>query len=296
MTALRRFDRWMYAPGSAERLAVVRIGLMSVLAIRLMRPIYAELAGQPEALFRPLSYMKLLHGMPPRTLVIAIQIVAVTAAIVGAAGIRIRWSIPIAWMGALLLVGMTTSLGKVMHNDVLLVLCTFPLLWARSADAFVLGQQRSEDSRDASAYGWPVRTMTLVVVGSYFFAGIAKLEHSGLAWVTSDNLRWVLYSSSDTQASPNGWALLVADRAWLAHVFAGASLWLETTFPVVLFKPRLTPLYVLGAVGLHTGIWLAMGLNYFAHSATVVIVLTNWPRVAAWLRNRAWRVQLQGSP
>ncbi|MDX6668640.1 MAG: hypothetical protein QOK04_2020, partial [Solirubrobacteraceae bacterium] len=40
-------------------------------------------------------------------------------------------------------------------------------------------------------------------------------------------------------------------------------------------------------IGLHTGIWLTMNLNYLPWIATVVIVFTNWPAVAGWLRERA---------
>lgn len=289
MNPVQRFERWMFAAGSPNRLAAVRIGLMSVLALRLTRGIYADLAGQAPALFRPLSFMKVLPAMPSRPVVVVVQIIAFVAAVAAVAGIRIRSTIPIAWGGAMLLMGMTTSLGKVMHNDVLLVLCIVPLLWARSADAFAPGSGGRE-RRNGSAYGWPVRTMMLVVVGSYFLAAIAKLDRSGLAWVTSDNMRWILYSASDSAGSPNGWALFVADRAWLAHITAGLALTLEATFPIVLFKPRLTPLYVLAAVGLHTGIWLAIGLDYWAHTATVVIVLTDWPVVA----ERAARLRRRG--
>ena len=265
----------------------MRIGLLSVLALRLTRGIYADLAGQPSELFRPLSFMKVLPGMPSRPLVHGLQIVGVAAAVAGAAGLRIRWSIPIAWTAGLLLVGMTTSLGKVVHNDVLLLLCIVPLLWARSADAFSLKRPASGGgSRRGTAYGWPVRTMMLVVAGSYLFAGLAKLLNSGPGWVTSDNLRWVLYTASDSAPAPNGWALFVADRAWLAHLVAAGSLALELTFPIVLLKPRAVWLYVPGAVALHGGIWLAIGLDYAAHTAAVVIVLTDWPAVMRWVRER----------
>ena len=61
-------------------------------------------------------------------------------------------------------------------------------------------------------YGWPVRTEMVVVAGAYFFVGFAKLMFSGPAWVTSGNMRWVLYASSDAHAVPNGVALFIADR------------------------------------------------------------------------------------
>jgi hypothetical protein len=105
--------------------------------------------------------------------------------------------------------------------------------------------------------------------------------------VTSDNLRWILYASSDTHSHPNELALFVADRPLLAHLFAAGSLLLETSFPLVLFVPRLRWLLVPGAVSMHLGILLTMGLDYSALAATVVIVFVDWPVVVAWVRRSA---------
>ena len=41
-------ERWIFAPGSARRLAGVRIGLCLVLTGRLSRPVYLQVAGQPD--------------------------------------------------------------------------------------------------------------------------------------------------------------------------------------------------------------------------------------------------------
>jgi hypothetical protein len=102
-------------------------------------------------------------------------------------------------------------------------------------------------------YGWPIRTAMLVIVLAYFFAGVQKWRYSGLPWVTSDNLRWILYAGSDSQSHPNGLALFIADRPLLAHAFAAGSLFLETCFPVVLFVPRLRWLFVPGAIACTSG-------------------------------------------
>ena len=71
----------------------------------------------------------------------------------------------------------------------------------------------------------------VVVALAYFFVGFQKLRFSGVEWFESDNLRWVLYASSDQQASPNGLALFVANRAWLAHVLAAATMATERVSP-----------------------------------------------------------------
>ncbi|MGH3029526.1 MAG: thiol-disulfide oxidoreductase DCC family protein [Gaiellaceae bacterium] len=51
---MRRLERFLFAPGSAERLAALRIGLCAILAGRLAFGPYVELTGQPRELFRPI--------------------------------------------------------------------------------------------------------------------------------------------------------------------------------------------------------------------------------------------------
>jgi hypothetical protein len=179
---MRRAERWVFAPGPGTRLAALRIGLCTVLAVRLARGPFLELAGQPPALFRPLSFMKLLDAMPPKDVVLPLQIVAVAAAVLAALGLRARITLPLAWACALFLNGMLASTGKVVHNDVLLLLCLVPLLGARVDDAWSLDglwRQRRRRPQVSIDYGWPVRTATVVVAGAYFFAGLAKLVYSG---------------------------------------------------------------------------------------------------------------------
>ncbi len=94
----------------------------------------------------------------------------------------------------------------------------------------------------------------MVIIGlAYLFVGLQKLRYSGLDWVTSDNLRYVLWASSDAQADPNGLALLVADHALLAHLFAAATLVVEVGFILCLPFARLRWLLVPAAIGLHVG-------------------------------------------
>ena len=287
---MRRVERWIFTVGTAERLAFLRIGLCAVLTLRSTRGIFLDLAGQPDALFEPRSFMNLLGSQPSYGVVLAIQIVGIVAGVCATIGLYARTALPAAWVASVFLNAMVTSNGKIMHNDVMLLLALVPLLAAPVSDAWSVDARRRGIRPPASLrYGWPVHTAMIVVAGGYFFTGLAKLVHSGPAWFTSDNLRWVLYISSDSQPTPNDLALFIADRAWLAHVFAFGALALEVSFPVALFKSRLAMPYALGAAGLHAGIWLTMRLNYVVWAATVLIVLVDWPALVA--RSRAREMQ-----
>jgi hypothetical protein len=281
--------RWLFATGDPRRLAAVRIGLCVVLAVRVSRGIFGELAEQPSELFRPLSFMRLLPGMPSKGVVLALQLVGIAAAVLAAVGLRPQLTLPAAWACGVFLNGMATSLGKVVHNDVLLLLAVVPLLVAPTGDVWSLDAVRRGRSASAPSvrYGWPVRTAAIVVAGAYFFTGLAKVLFSGPAWFVSDNLRFALYASSDAQSVPNTVGLLVADRPWLAHALAAGVLAFELSFPIVLWRPRWAWAFVLGAAALHLGIWATMHLDYSAWIATVAVVLIDWPRIVDRLAAKA---------
>lgn len=284
--AMARAEAWLFAPGDPRRLAAVRIGLCALLAARLAGGPYPELATQPEALFRPISFLRLLDRMPSPEAVAVLQAFALGAAVLATVGLLTRFTLPAAWLAALPLVAMTSSLGKVVHNDVLLLLCLVPLLPSPAGAAWSLDARQRPVARPGPAFGWPVRTAMVVVAGSYLFSGLAKLFHAGPAWVASGNLRWVLYASSDAQPEPNPFALFVADRPLLAQLIAAATLAVELGFPLVLWRPRLAWLFVPAVVAMHGGIGLAMHLDYSVMAATVLVVLVDWPALADRIRGQ----------
>jgi hypothetical protein len=267
----------VFASSTARRVAFVRSALCVLLAWRLLIGPWQEVAGRADALYRPVSIMQLIPSMPGDTVALVATVAGVAAALAAALSLWLRISLPVAVGAAVLLNAMWSSTGKIMHNNVLLVLCLIPFAVA----AFSPAQRRlRDDPRGASeAYGWPLGLAMVVVAAAYLSAGAVKLWHSGLDWVTSDNMRWILYAASDKQADPNGIALLAADHPLLAHALAGVTLFLEVTFPIALFWVAARWLYVPGVVLLHTGIYVTMGLDYSAQALTVLVVFVDWDRV-----------------
>jgi hypothetical protein len=273
-SVLRRLDAWLFGEEAGRRLWVCTTGLAAVMAVRIALGPYRQLADQPAALFRPVPFLRLLPAMPPLWVIVSLQAVGVVAAVLATAGWRRSGTFALAWTCLLVLAGLRGSLGKILHNDVLLLLAAVPFLAAPAVARW--------DRTRSARYGWPVRTALVVVAGGYFFAGLAKLRFSGLAWVTGDNMRFILYDGARGGRAPSpSIALFVADRAWLAHVVAGALLALELTFPAVLVWPRARPTFAAGAAAVHVGTWLTLGLDYWAWIATVVIVLVDWDALAA---------------
>jgi hypothetical protein len=290
---LRRADGWVFAAEDARRLASVRIGLCAVLVLRLAIVDYGVAAREPAARFHPLTYMKLFDRMPSPQLAIALQICGIVAALLAAAGIALRIGLPVALACSLILNGMLNSTGRVIVGDAVLTLCLLVLLASgpAAAEAWSLRRPLRRALGHTAArldppvvrgvrYGWPIRTAMIAVALAYFFAGVQKWRYSGLPWVTSDNLRWILYG----QAHPNDLSLFIADRPWLARAFASGALILETCFPLILFVRKLRWVFIPSVVAMHVAIRLTIRLDYSAQWLALVIVFVNWPVVVEWLR------------
>jgi len=280
---LRPAEGWLFGPENARRLAAVRIGFCGVLAVRLAITDYGAVAAQPRALFQPVFYMHLLGGMPSQDGARALQIFGVGAALVAAAGLAIRVSLPVALGCSLVLDGMLNSAGRIIVGDAVLTLCLIVLVASGRAAGEALSLRGRGSRATGVRYGWPIRTMMIVVALTYFFAGVQKWRYSGAAWFTSDNLRWILYG----QPHPNDLAFFVADRPLLAHVLAVGALLLETCFPLILLVPRLRWLFIPAAVALHVGIRLTIGLDYSAQWLALLVVFVNWPAVVVRLGRAA---------
>src|SRR5205085_496819 len=121
----------------------------------------------------------------------------------------------------------------------------------------------------------------------YFFTGVYKLAFSGVAWITSDNLRWVMYGISAENPHPIGPAIFLASHPLLAHLAAAATIVIEVGFPICLWKPRAALFFVPGAVLLHLGIGLTMHLDYSAWALAVVVLFVPWDVLADGVRR--WR-------
>jgi len=281
MRTLGRLDAWLFRPGDPRRLAALRVGLSSILLVRLARGLYVQWASEPNALYRPESFMRLMPDVPPRGVILTVQCVAIACACCAIVGYRARLSFALAWAGSVFLIGMVASFGRDGQNETMVLLAAVPLLASRcgdrwSLDALLRRGSGAEPTGLAAPYGWPVRAATIVVAGGYWFAGVAKLVWSGPAWILGSNLRWILYTASDAQRAPNTLGLLIANHPPLAHLVAGAALATELFFPVVLWRPRAAWIFVPSVIALHTAIWLTIGLNYFAWAATALVVFTDW--------------------
>jgi hypothetical protein len=278
----QRFWHWLdgalWGPETAARLLFVHTGLALLIGARVALGPYPELAGTPEALFVPVPVLAFLPGMPPLWLIVALQVIGAAAALVAALRRYPRAAFGLAWGCYLALAGLFGSRGKVMHNDLLLLWTAVPFLLAPVG---VPG----DDPQPRREYGWPVRSAAFIAAAIYGLAGYHKVLRSGPAWAYGDNLRYVLlwgpiYGRGRWEEA----ARWVADRWWAYKGASVFSLLFELTFPLVLVWRRLQPWYAVTAVGLHLLTWVFLGLDYWAWSATALLVFVDWPAAISRLQ------------
>jgi hypothetical protein len=249
---------------AVQHLAVVRLLLAVVLGLRLALSPFAAAVGQPDALWRPRGVGLLFATPPPVGLVVGLQVLGVAGAATYVWRRRVA-PLAVAWACLLVLAALRTSLGKILHNDVLLVLVAGPLLLAGTAP----------DERDART---GLDAAAAIALLSYFCAGWWKLLRSGPEWVFSDNLRWAL-ARGRGGARWRGLTDWLVDHPLVCVALAGGIFLLEIAAAAVWLRPSLAPLFVAAAAVMHGATWLVLGLDYWAHLAAMALVLVPWARM-----------------
>ena len=92
----------------------------------------------------------------------------------------------------------------------------------------------------------------------YLFAGLSKLQ--GEAWWTGEAM-WQALANLEYQTADMTW---LAWHPWLLNLLTHVCVIWEVSFCVLIWRPRLRPLMLAGAVVLHAGIGSCLGMWTFA--------------------------------
>jgi len=257
-----RADAALTAPGPWYRLLEVHTLVALVIGLRLAVRDWTRIADRPAILTQHWTVVGWYPGAPPAWLLVTLQVVGLLGVVLVLARYRGRVGFVVAWVAYVTLCAWWGSSGKVMHNDVLTVTVAFPLLFSRPP-------ARGETGSSVR-FGWPPRAALAVLATVYLLTGLQKLRHSGLHWVFSDNMTWILRQGAVDRAGDL--AAFVADHPWLAQGLAGGALALELTAPVWLAIRQTRWLFAVAALIMHTSIWWLLGIDYSAWVLTVAAV------------------------
>lgn len=288
---MKRFDRWLFAPLPAARLASVRIlvgGFATSYLILFGLEILAPLSFEPHR-FRPIGIWHLWPEPLPSAALVALYGAALPLALAFTSGFRYRWSGP-AFAGVLLVVSTyRNSWGMVFHTENLMVLHVLLLALAPAADAWSLDHRERSTGSEDGRHGWALRAMCLVTVSTYLVAGVTKLRISGWGWTEGEVLR--AHVALDTLQKIELGSFYSFIAPWLVQfgaVFtplAALTLAVELGAPVALLGRRAAAAWVGAVWAFHVGVGLVMAIG-FAYPLTGVAFASFFEVEAWWDRVR----------
>lgn len=296
--------RWWFPPETpAERLAGARIlvGLFALVYATARLPHFARFSRFDPASFRPVGPVQLLSAPLPEPATWAIAIATAVAGLGYTLGLRYRVTGPIFGLLLLWVTSYASSWSMIFHTENLMVLQVLALGLGPAADAWSLDARRTESQPSPSGrYGWPLRLCAAIAVLAYFMAGVAKLRHTGAAWVTTDFLRnYVAYDALRKKElgsfySPLGAALAAHPSLW--KPLAAVSLTAELGAPIALLGGRFTNAWVIVVVGFHAGV-LALMMILFAYPlfGFAFVAFFEVERPLSWIRARLKHRSCRGS-
>lgn len=293
---LAAVEGWLAPDSPAERLAAVRIlvGGFALLYLAIRLPHIASYLSFPARQFQPIGVLSLLDRPPPGAAVLALAVLAWFATLGFALGWRYRWTGPAAALLLLVTFTYANSWGQIFHTENALVLTVLVLAVTRAADASSLDARRAGGAPPAPhpRYGWPLRLLSVLVVATYFLAGVAKLRWGGPGWIggtvlrdtiAADSLRKILLGSAH---SPIAEALL--GQGWMFRALAVLTLVVELGAPLALLHRRVAAAWVLAVIGFHLGVLALMTIIFpFPLSGIAFAPFFRAERVTGWAAARA---------
>lgn len=109
----------------------------------------------------------------------------------------------------------------------------------------------------------PAFLIKAVMCQLYFSAGLEKLYSIGVRWAKGEVLQSRLIEYHLWTDNPL--ALKVAERAWLCTLLSSLTLFMEMSFPVILFIPELELFYAGLALVFHFSTGLFMNIHYLLY-------------------------------
>jgi hypothetical protein len=264
---VRACNQFSFEPSPAVNLGVSRVVFFLGLWLFYLRVDFAGWGAVSPAFWMPIPVFETLHlGPLPVAAIEGLTTLWRLSLFLSAIGLFTRASMTTAAVLGFYLLGLPHNFGHVYHFDALLALTLIVLACSRAGDAWSVDALGSLRRADRSAeYTWPIRMIWVLMALVFFAAGVAKLRHGGMAWVSSPNMSMVLiraaYHASDADPITT-LGLWVAGHQWLSRALAAFALVVELGFVTALVSRRARLVLVPAAALMLVGIRILMGPTF----------------------------------
>lgn len=298
MNALTRLDTFFRPVAPPERLAVVRVlvGTYALVWTLIRLPHLLSYANQPAAQLRPIGIVSLLTEPLPSWLVYLAVVLCVPLGAAFLLGVHYRWTAPLFAFVFLFVLTYSNSFGMIFHTENLLMMHIMVLAVVPAADSVSWDAKRrtGPSPGPAERYGAALRTMCVVVVLVYLLAGIAKVQHSGLAYFDGQTLRnYVAWGNMRKVALGSGHSpigvFLLPFSGFFAFLVVSTMV-LELGAPLALVHRRVAIGWSVALWGFHAGVLAVMAIAFVYPLTGVALacffdterLLTRWPLRRLW--------------
>jgi len=271
-----KWDRLWFEPAPPQNLGLCRVIFFGAVLLFYLPKDFSGWATVAEVFWRPLALFRWLHlkTFSQEHLEI-MQLAWKTALALSCIGLLTRLSVAASFVLGIYLLGLPHNFGKVHHADAILIFVFGIMAISHCGDSCSLDRilrnktsfiaSRAKRTLRSAEYTWPIRTIWLAMAFVFFAAGWSKIRQSGMAWITSDQLRIFLlqhnYYLSDSDPLTS-WGLVVAQYPGICHLLAAATIVIETSYPLALFSRSARRIVVPAAFLMLVAIRVLMGPGF----------------------------------
>lgn len=237
-----------------------------------------------QASWQPVGVFSLLPGPLSASVLECISWLWLPLIVLSMTGLMTSWSTKATFACGLIIFGYDSNFGKIYHGKIVLLLSIALMAMSHcgdrlSLDSWIRSIKNQTRSLKERHYQWSLKMGQLILVSSYFSAGIQKLVRGdGFLWAFSDNLALRVFES------PTQTWLGQAFLQWppiLQKTIALGALGFELLSPLVLFFPPLTLPFLIGVILFHSTVHYLFGghTGFFTHLAGIAFFLAYIPGI-----------------
>jgi uncharacterized membrane protein YphA (DoxX/SURF4 family) len=240
------------------------------------------LATKNSEFIDPQPIIRLIDALLPRELVFApgsltvIYWVTAAAGVLALIGLFTRTSLFVLALGVWFFVSHAYSYADVHHPQALfaifLMLLPFSPAGERLSVDALLRRRRGLVGRETTDTAmWPLKLLHLLLALTYFSTGITKLISGGVAWMNGYTLQRYLFSDAISANIPLG--IWLSQQYTLCVILSVLTILFEMFYFVSMLVPRLGPLFFVGAIFFHLGLYATSGHPFFPHMVMNAVLL-----------------------
>jgi len=274
------FDRYFYQPVAPHCLNLFRFLFCFFLACQF----FSFGFQRPQGIFYPIFLFELFHVDLMSKVSFAVSaFVLIAALLFSAIGLFTRVSLILASIFFLYHMGTIQGFSNfqfssyVSHSTniiffILIILSVSPgvSVWGLDGLRRRKGQRLPSNQNDMAIPNWPVQLIKLTLTLAYFGAGYCKLLEGGIYWADGYTFQaYLLKYAMFYEIDITYWLAQQYEVCVLLSIFI---LVFEITFPIIIFIPRLTWIYVIGGLMFHGMSLWTMRINYFPYFGYVYFI------------------------